>query len=170
MILYISNNFNSISQETYDSFIRSLDLLQIICPKCGHVHSFIFYGSYLRKVRSTSDGTSSTLRIQRIFCKHCGSVHAILPSCLVPYSQHPLHNFIQIIDGRCSPGSIADRLEVSYQYIQTIRSRFRSFWRALLPAHWMRFSLSSLSSYCFELFHRQFFQHHLSSIFILSPT
>ena len=139
MILKTTNNFNLIiSQEDYDAFLLTVQLTTLICPKCGAIGLFIFYGHYVRHIihDDFTIDCKSEIRVQRIQCKECLSTHALLPSTFVPYSQFPfiLIYYIATLDE--NDDSIAS-FEIALQTIKRLKARIHRFWNELLPS-WKR--------------------------------
>jgi hypothetical protein len=87
---------NTLDQNLYDNLINLLNIQNISCT-CGHSACLIKHAYYERKLKS-NDGQMLTLSILRLKCSVCGKTHAVLPECIVPYSQISLDDQIEIID------------------------------------------------------------------------
>lgn len=87
MIIYPFEDFNDISQESYEDSISKLDIYSFTCPSCGKRHALILYGHYPRRIYSF-EGELIKLNIQRVFCNSCHSSHALIPCSIVPYRRY----------------------------------------------------------------------------------
>ncbi len=139
MILKITNNFNLIiSQDDYEAFLATVQLATLVCPKCGAIGLFIFYGHYIRHIihDDFTINCKSEIKVQRIQCKKCHSTHAILPSNFVPYSQFPfiLIYYMATLDE--TDDSIAS-FEIALYTVRRLKARIHRFWNELLPS-WNR--------------------------------
>lgn len=84
-----------ITPTIYKKILYCISLSKLKCT-CAAIGQFIFYGTYHRFIKN--DYSKYRLQICRIKCKNCCHTHAILLSTLVPYSQHPLIEYIYTID------------------------------------------------------------------------
>lgn len=75
--------------ESYERYVRDLNVFQLECNNCHCRGECIRYGHYKRSylVKEQDLSGSTTIRIQRVICKSCGCTHAILPEKIVPYCQ-----------------------------------------------------------------------------------
>lgn len=164
---------NPISQKFYDDIISSLQFHQLTCT-CGCSGCLTGHGYYTRSLKT--DGTKIKLHICRVKCKACGCTHAILLSNIVPYSQIPLEDQVDVISDylKSNDGvSIMERNpEIDENNIQSVIRQYRHHWKQRLLA--VRVSMepiSTLIKQCFSLFNRQFMQiKSTPNILFLRPT
>ncbi len=172
MILKITNNFNLIiSQADYDSFLTTVQLATLVCPKCGAVGLFILYGHYVRHIvhDDFTIDCKSEISVQRIQCKECLSTHAILPSNFVPYSQFPfiLIYYIATLDE--NDDSISS-FELALHTVRRLKARIHRFWNERLPS-WSRLDKYHLILESLDFASMLFGStHKYRSIFYPSPT
>ena len=175
MITVLVLYFNTFSQKLYDQMCLSLNLYQVNCS-CGCTGKLIRYGHYSRSLKIYPENL--ILSIQRLLCLECGRTHAVLPSLIVPYSQIPLRDHVDIIctfENGTAPGFIMERnpfidsTRVKYiicQYINHWRQRYHS--SSLFPL-----DLTSLHEYIviswFRYFSRQFMQIHSTPNVLFVP-
>ena len=95
MITLITEKNNTLTPNFYNSFISNLQFHQLKCP-CGHAGGLSIHGYYHRYIK-TSNGKIK-FHICRVICEHCVKTHALLLSSMVPYSQLPLEDHVQIIE------------------------------------------------------------------------
>ena len=169
------------SQEFYDGIINSLLLIQIPCPCCGHHGCLIFWGTYRRHLKT--DGLDITLKIRRVLCKECSSprhlcTHSLMLSPVVPYSQVPLADQVDIITA--SENNDKDAIDtvlernpmLDMNYVFRLLSVYRMFFLERIRSE--RLSLcpyESLCRSCFSLFHRQFMQiKRIPNLYFPPPT
>ena len=150
----------TISQRAYDNLIASLKLPDIQCP-CGHRGGLIHHGSYERTVKAPDGGLR--LRICRVKCTFCGHTHAILPSLVIPYSQIPIKEQVDIIHSYEQKLEYSEILSSNFTIdennIQSIILRYRRFWhQALHLFHLPLYPISELIKQCFCTFKKQFMQ------------
>ena len=93
IILKVEKENSVISQETYDSIIRSIDIHSLECT-CGR-HDMVVHSYYSRNIKNESGVIK--LDILRVKCKECGKTHAVLLSLIVPYQSVELEIQIQIL-------------------------------------------------------------------------
>lgn len=166
-------DFNTFTQEFYNSVISSLQLHRLECS-CGHSGCLSVHGYYTRSVITPAG--KITLTICRVKCSECGHTHALLLSSMVPYALIPAKVQQEIVtayeDGSdrnrfCSSGGGIDENNVK----SVIRRYVRS-WRERLRAAGIGLeSLAELIAVCFSHYSRQFMQ--IRSTFnnlIASPT
>lgn len=153
-------DFNTFTQEFYDSVIAGLQLHQLECS-CGHSGCLSFHASYERSV--TTPSGKKPLIICRVICSECSHTHALLLSSMVPYSQIPV-KIQQDIVIAYEEGS--DRNEVlitgsgiDENNVKSVIRRYVRFWRErLIAAGTGIMSLPDLISSCFSHYSRQFMQ------------
>ncbi len=173
MITIETQTYDTISQHLYDSIIASLDLSCLSCS-CGHTGSFIWYGSYNRKV-ILSDRVV-LLRISRVLCRNCGCTHAVLLSSIVPYSQIPLKIHVAVAcccENRNTLSSIlCGQVLLDENNIASLLRSFRICWEKRFyrcSIHSM--SISHLIRHCFQAFSQQFMQmKSTKNVFFRLPT
>ena len=151
-------DFNTFTQEFYNSVIENLQFHQLECS-CGHSGCLTIHGYYRRSV-ITPNGRK-TLSILRVKCSVCGHTHALLLSSMVPYSQVPsdIQQDIAIAyeEGR-SLNSICS-LGIDENNIKSVVRRYVRSWRERLLAAGVRLaSLPTLIDACFSHYSRQFMQ------------
>lgn len=153
MLLYKCNLFNGFNQIIYQSYINSIDLALIRCPKCHEIHVLSFYGTYNRSFYT--DNGKVTIHAQRCICSNCNSTHSILPSFAIPYLSVSLPDACDIISSDNIDYTMV-RLSISLDTVRRIRSRF-SLWIRLV-SNYDEFSLFDLTSVCISKFNLQFLQ------------
>lgn len=158
----------TISQEFYDSSIDSLLLDQIPCPCCGHHGCLVFWGTYKRHLKA--EGQDIILTIQRVLCRECSSdahkrTHSLMVSGVVPYSQVPLADQVDLISAseNNEEAALETVLEhnplLDMNYVYRLLAVYRLFFLERLISE--RLSLRPyevLCHSCFSLFCRQFMQ------------
>ena len=88
MITFNFPKNNIINQSNYENSVNRIDFSSIACSKCGCCDGFQIHGYYERSVRTGP--VKNTIRILRVICPHCKITHALLPSCMIPYTQRTL--------------------------------------------------------------------------------
>lgn len=158
----------TISQEFYDSSIDGLLLDQIPCPCCGHHGCLVFWGTYKRHLKA--EGQDIILTIQRVLCRECSSdahkcTHSLMLSGIVPYSQVPLADQVDIITASENNEKAAMETVLEHNplldmnYVYRLLAVYRLFFLERLISE--RLSLRPyevLCRSCFSLFRRQFMQ------------
>ena len=99
MITILTDICNPISQDFYDNQVNNLQLHKLTCP-CGHSGCLSIHGYYKRKIKSGP--FIIRLRIRRMICALCKATHALLLSSMVPYSQIPFQQHVEILIARSS--------------------------------------------------------------------
>lgn len=160
MLTVLVQDFNTFTQEFYNSVIDNLQLHQLKCS-CGHSGCLSFHASYERSV-ITPYG-KKVLTIWRVICSECGHTHALLLSSMVPYSQIPAKTQLEIVtayeessdrNGLCSSGCGIDE-----NNIKSVIRRYVKFWRErLIAAGAIIASLPDLIAACFSHYSKQFMQ------------
>lgn len=151
---------NPFSQDFYDKLIRSLQIHQLTCS-CGHSSCLVRHGSYLRTVKAGD--CCFRLRVCRVRCRECGATHALLPSCIIPYSQVSLPDTVTVLNCQEQHTGFSifmeNHLSVDENDIKAILRRYRRHWQQrLLAQDICLFPLSRLVCRCFQHFSRQFLQ------------
>lgn len=161
MITVIAKNFNifhkkiSNFQNEYDLFINSIDLSSLHCS-CHHTHCLSIHAYYTRTIRSASGKV--VIRVLRVKCSHCNRTHAIMPSCIVPYSQILLTQLISIVHSSIkSLDTLAILYSLEDAHIRYINKQYQHFWKQRIY-NLKSFSAYQLSTYCFQTFKKQFMQ------------
>ena len=166
---------NTISQNYYDQLIASIDLVNIICPVCGHGACMSVHGYYTRHIKESSGG-KSPIRIMRTKCSFCKHTHAILPSAIVPYSQIILPDQNRILDlyeEGASACETADAIpSADENNVKSIVLRYVRHWRQRLLARDIgRHPIGEMVRSCFSFYARQFLQiRHTPNILFFKPT
>lgn len=150
---------NTLTQKTYNQLIANLQFHRLTCT-CGHSGSLSVHAYYIRSLK-VPEGILR-LRICRLVCSCCGRTHALLPSVIVPYSQIPLQEQVEIISAYETSGSSDPVMsrnpsidESNCAYI--IRQYYRH-WKQRLLSERIDICDISLVSRCFTAFFRQFMQ------------
>ncbi len=162
MITILCQDCNHISQSFYDSLLASLQFHQLTCS-CGHSACLTIHGYYNRSVKLPD--AVITLRICRLLCSECHATHAILPSCIVPYSQIRLadqQKICQCLDQKLSVMSVCDsNPSVDENNVKAVIRNYKKHWLEKLRA--LRIDLvpvTDLIRNCFALYSMQFMQIH----------
>lgn len=158
MLTVIVQDFNTFTQEFYNSVISDLQFHRLECS-CGHSACLSFHGYYRRSVITPSG--KRTLYICRVKCSECGHTHALLLSSMVPYSQIPskVQQDIAIAyeegldrNSSCSSGIDENNVKsVVRRYVKFWRERLRSAGICLKP-------LPDLIIACFSHYSKQLMQ------------
>ncbi len=162
MITFNSDKINTLNQNSYNNLINTIDFKSVTCS-CGHTGTLTRHSYYTRNVK-VYGGFKVRISILRVKCSSCGKTHAILPSCIVPYSQILLNDHIRIIinyeenlpaNDVMNDNPLIDESNVSY-----IIRNYKKYWKQrliscsiLLNEH-----TSDFISKCFMYFSRQFMQ------------
>lgn len=158
MLTVLVQDFNTFTQEFYNSVISELQLHQLECS-CGHSGCLSFHGYYPRSVITPAG--KRTLYICRVKCSECGHTHALLLSSMVPYSQIPSIVQQQIaiaceegLDRSCICSSGIDENNV-----KSIVRCYLRFWRERLRSAGISLkSLPDLIIACFSHYSLQLMQ------------
>lgn len=156
MVLFKHQNVKELTQEIYDSLVESIIVSTISCP-CGNV-GFHSHGSYERKVKLAL--LVITLVVRRIRCPECGKTHALIPDCLIPWSQIPLETTVLLIraDTADDINQIMDKqINLTAEDVHNIRLRFRKFWKDRMISYGIGYD-STLTDTCISQFNKQFMQ------------
>ena len=173
MITITTENFNTISQKSYDEIINSLEFHNLYCS-CGHCACLIRHGSYERTIKEAS--CAFRLCVLRVRCKNCKQTHALLIASIVPYSQIILKVQATIIDCYERKTGFREILEANLSIdennISAIVLRFRRHWKQrLLSQNIQLCPLGQLIQKSFSAFGRQFMQiKSTRNILFLRPT
>lgn len=153
-------DFNTFTQEYYNSVIYDLQIHQLKCS-CGHSGCLSIHGYYQRSVMTPSG--KKRLTICRVRCAECGHTHALLLSSMVPYSQvsaETQRDIILAYEEDVSPqGLFVSGDGIDENNFKSIIRRYVKFWRQRLLA--VKTSLTSLSGLihsCFSHYSMQFMQ------------
>ena len=153
-------DFNTFTQEFYNSVIENLELHRLECS-CGHSGCLSFHARYDRSVITPSG--KKVLTIWRVICSECGCTHALLLSSMVSYSQIPA-KVQQEIAIAYEEGSDRNELcssdsGIDENNIKSVIRRYVRFWRERLLAERIGLaSLTDLISACFSHYSKQFMQ------------
>ena len=160
MITVITEECNDISQLFYDTAMDSFQISQIECS-CGHSGCLVGHGSYTRSLKTALE--KIPLRIRRVQCSLCNATHALLPSCIVPYSQVPLMDHAAIAASYENGGNGMDVMdknpELSPSQVFYILSLYIRLWRQRILSERIPLSPAwALTVPCLRCFGRQFMQ------------
>lgn len=160
MITLATNNFDLISQESYNDIIFSLNFDDLTCT-CGHCACLIRHGSYERTVKSPNG--KFRLRVFRVKCNICGCTHALLLSSIVPYSQISLKDQVTIINCYEEKNGFQQVLNtndsIDENNIYAVIRNYCKYWKQeLILKHIVLSSLFKLVKQCFFIFAQQFMQ------------
>ena len=160
MITISCTGYDSFSQRYYDDLIARLDLNTLSCS-CGCTGKLIYYGVYIRSVKS--EHKHIRLRVRRVYCTHCSRTHAIMPSVIVPYSQFLINDHVSVISSyeNRSPSLIEimdnnnclDENNAAY-----IIKSYRKHWKRFIDDAKINLFSNDLVDICFSFFSRQFMQ------------
>lgn len=173
MITVFVDNYNPISQKFYDSVLHSVQFHRLICPSCGHSACLTVHGYYTRHLK-TAEGSLS-LRICRLYCSCCSHTHAILPSCLVPYSQVSLPEHMQIVQAYEDGGSLESVMvqnpSIDESNCRYIIRKYLSYWKQRLLSEQISLTSDGFIVRCFQCFLKQFMQiHRTPNILFINTT
>jgi hypothetical protein len=160
MITVLASFFKQVTQEIYDDILSQILLERVSCS-CGRAACFILYGHYRRWLKA--DEATIRLRIQRVQCRYCKQTHAILPACIVPYSQIPAdthRSILLAVDSSETARIMNSNPDISECDIYHVRQQFRKHWQARLVVLCLILTspIQELIRQSFEVFHRQFMQ------------
>lgn len=159
MITLKVDNNNPLTQKTYNQLIADLQFHQLTCT-CGQSGSLSVH-AYYRRFLKVPEG-KIRLRICRVVCSSCGRTHALLPSVIVPYSQIPLQEQVDIISAyetSDSSESIMNRnLSIDESNCAYIIHQYCRHWKQRLRSEQIDLCDTSLIPRCFTAFFRQFMQ------------
>lgn len=164
---------NPVSQDFYDKTIYNLPFHQLVCT-CGHSGCLSIHGYYKRSVKCGA--SCLRLRICRVICHECGRTHALLLSSLVPYSQIPTKDQIDIICHSGSDGDLSSVMDktpsIDENCVRSVIRRFRLHWKQrLLSESIAPIPDTGFIKRCFSAFRRQFMQiKSTPNILFLTPT
>ena len=89
-----------IFEETIGEYREDL----MLCPHCGCRGKCVAYGSYERNLIDYAHKKveCKTIRVPRVICQNCSDTkrkctHAILPDCIVPYSEYSLFFILKVL-------------------------------------------------------------------------
>lgn len=107
------------------------------CPHCGAEHTCIFWGSYVRWVRLTTDRVS--IRIERVRCTVCHVTDALLPSFLHMFRHYALFLIQKAVSLAVDAGLWGDELaDAVGPFNQPAPSTIREWvWFFALSAEWL---------------------------------
>lgn len=130
MISQMHSKFKYLTQKIYNKYIYSILFSACKCS-CGATGRFIMHGYYNRSLKTPFGKIK--LRILRVKCKSCGTTHAVLHPCIIPYSQIPLSDAINIIDAYETKSSYVGILnnnpEITESDVRHIIKRYCKYWR-----------------------------------------
>ena len=151
--LKVEKENSVISQETYDSIIRSIDIHSLECT-CGR-HDMVVHGYYSRCVK-TKTGVIK-LDILRVKCKECRKTHAVLLSLIVPYQSVALNIQVQILKDEEIETLLVNNEAMDEQLVYRIRKRFKTKYKKWMSLNRISF-LDDLVRLAFRDFKSNFMQ------------
>lgn len=158
MITNLNIKIKSLTQKSYNKFIKNIDFHKFTCS-CGMSGQLVKHGYYKRNVKN-SDGKAS-ITILRVRCKCCNKTHAIFPKCIVPYSQILLQDHISIINAYNTKSSFEPIMianeSIDESNIFYIIKQYLKYWKERIISFNISVDLS-ISKQCLEYFKRQFMQ------------
>ena len=95
MLSQVTVKIKYLTQKNYNKYLYLLNFSTCKCS-CGATGRFVMHGYYKRSIKIPLGKIA--LSILRVKCKSCGKTHAILHPSIIPYSQIPLCDTIEIID------------------------------------------------------------------------
>lgn len=149
-------NADQLSQDLYNALVDFIIFSSLQCP-CGHV-GFHSHGTYDRSVKLLTIVLCLTIR--RVRCPECGKTHALIPDCLIPWSQIPLSITILLVRAENTEeiNRILDEQEnLTVEDAHNVRVRFRKYWKERMTAYNLKYN-SELTDNCISLFKKQFMQ------------
>lgn len=160
MITILTDNCNPISQDFYDNQVNNLQLHKLTCP-CGRSGCLSIHGYYKRKIKSGL--FIIWLRIRRMICASCKATHALMLSSIVPYSQMPLLQHVELLIAHETSQDFAPIMEahptIDESNIRYIIKQYRNHWlQRLFSAAIFLDTTRDFICHCFSNFHRQFMQ------------
>lgn len=173
MIMIFDGFCNTISQDSYNKTINSLQFHQLTCT-CGHSGCLTIHGYYDRKIKA--DDNSIILHICRVKCSHCNKTHALLPTFIVPYSQVSFPDQVEIIScyecSHCYSDLMEKTPSIDENCIHSIIRRYALHWLERVLSFKLSISTSiHFIQLCFSHFSRQFMQiRKTPNILFLTPT
>jgi len=152
------NSDHCYSQDDYDCMIEHVPFHRLSCT-CGRKSNLVKHGYYKRSIKSSM--TSEKIKFLRVKCTSCGKTHAILPAWVVPYSQIPFQDHLNIIKAHLSAAAFKGIMQakpcIDESNIQYLVLQFKKHWKERLTAFKIPLS-EGLCEKCFRIFGRQFMQ------------
>lgn len=159
MITLNTDNNNPLTQKNYNQLLADLPFHQLTCT-CGHSGCLSVHAYYFRSIKTPEGKTR--LRICRVVCSCCGCTHALLPSSIVPYSQIPLSEQVEIIAAYETLDSAASVMDTNPSIDENdcshVIRQYLRHWKQRLLSERIVIRDTSLVSRCFTAFFRQFMQ------------
>ncbi len=162
MITIKTKKIKTLNQNTYNSFINSLDLGILTCS-CGHSGCLTKHAYYIRSIKADSD-LLVDISVLRVKCSHCGKTHAVVPYLIVPYSQITVIDQLNIIktylSGKSMDPIMNEKCLIDENCIRRTILGFKCFFKERLIAFSIKLDIGStkLIESCFEHFSCQFMQ------------
>ena len=158
-------NMNFSAYDIYNNAMDDINLDDEICPSCGLKGGCSPHASYSRYLIDFIGNNIEyrQIEITRVICD-CGSTHAILPECIVPYSQIPADTQQQLADPSSGSPEIKQTLELNPDITESdayhVRKMFKKHWqqRLLVIGLILSTPIQELIRRSFSQFHRQFMQ------------
>ena len=130
MITLLTRIYKNISQQFYDDVINNIELSNLKCPYCNK-HDLIKHCYYSRHYKQ--EGIDITIIILRVKCKNCKHTHALLLDSIVPYSQSPLIDQVDIIINQDNINHLKRIMEqnclIDEGIISKIKFRYNKYYR-----------------------------------------
>lgn len=136
--------------------IELVILSSIQCP-CGHV-GFHGHGTYVRYVKLSA--IVLHLIVRRVRCPECGRTHALIPDCLIPWSQIPLETTVLLVRAENTDEIhqiMDEQVNITAEDVHNVRIRFRRYWKERMISYGIEYD-SKLTDTCISLFRKQFMQ------------
>lgn len=178
MIELFSDFGKCFSQDFYNNVVDDALIPHLQCPSCNHTGCLVKFGKYTRSVKT--EGILIRLKVQRVICKECSGpkrkhTHALIPSDLVPYSQVPMSDQLDIIISSDSGEDIEEVLErnplLDMNYVYRLLSLYRHVWEAMIiSANIFLREASVTCRLCFSIYSMQFMQIKKVPICLFLPS
>ena len=178
MIELFSEFGKCFSQDFYDEVVNDALIPLLKCPSCRHTGCLIKFGKYKRSIKS--EGVIVRLSIQRVICKECSDsnhlhTHALIPADIVPYSQVPMKDQLDIIIANGSKKETEEILDrnplLDMNYVYRLLILYRSVWEArIISENILLREATTTCRSCFSLYSMQFMQIKKIPICLFLPS
>ena len=178
MIELFSDFGKCFSQDFYDNVVDDTLIPLLQCPSCKHTGCLVKFGKYTRSVKTK--GVLVRLSVQRVICKECSDskrkhTHALIPSDLVPYSQVPMSDQLDIIISKDSKEGIEEVLSrnplLDMNYVYHLLSLYMRVWEARINSEHILLQEPSVTCCsCFTVYSMQFMQIKKVPICLFLPS
>lgn len=157
MIINLIDSVKVLTQKKYDEMFENMNLSCMKCTNCGNV-GFHKHCKYSRFVKNQYGHFK--IVIKRVICPKCGKTHAILPKCVVPWSQVSVEDNIHIINTK-TEHDIRDLLDILFwieiEDIKNIKRRYKRYWKERILSSKITLN-QDITEICINNFNRQFMQ------------